>query len=185
MDNTAPTKTNQIACLYCGKFLLNSKGLKIHISRSHPLQYRANLVNKQNQQNKQNSRLETSVDDNQVSSQTELTEYTNHFCQWMQKILDKLETPEFDTIVEEFLSFLASAIDVLPGPRHPARRYYHLRKKKSATNNQRTYQTSSNPERATKRDREKRKATYNYQLAQFHFYNQRRKAIRQVLLSVL
>ena len=44
MDNIAPTKTNQIACLYYGKFPLNSKGLKIHIICSDPLEYTVELI---------------------------------------------------------------------------------------------------------------------------------------------
>ena len=76
--------------------------------------------------------------------------------------------------------FLASAIHRLPGPKHPAARYYEARRKKRELNNQQTYKSSSNPQRATKRDRLKRKNIYQYQLAQFQFYNQRRKAIRQV-----
>ncbi|KAJ4426007.1 hypothetical protein ANN_27634 [Periplaneta americana] len=42
-------------------------------------------------------------------------------------------------------------------------------------------ETSSNPERATKRAREKRREKYEYQKTQFLYYNQRRKAVRSAL----
>lgn len=68
---------------------------------------------------------------------------------------------EFSLQVSEFSKFLADIIHELPGPKHPARRFYELRKKKKILVTQnRTYKDSSNPERRTKNDRKRRKEKY-------------------------
>ncbi|KAJ4432625.1 hypothetical protein ANN_21248 [Periplaneta americana] len=82
---------------------------------------------------------------------------------------------------DNFSQFLANAITLLPGPKHPARKYYEARQDKRLLNNHRSYEQSSNPERATKRDREKRRSKYMYQLTQFQYFNQRRKAVHSTL----
>ena len=62
----------------------------------------------------------------------------------------------FTDLVEEFTKFLAQSIDVFPGPKHSARKFYELRKSKRDFNVQRTYAQSSNPTRQSKRDKTKR-----------------------------
>ena len=87
----------------------------------------------------------------------------------------------FDTLVEEFITFLATAEDLLTGSRHPARKYYEARKNGRGIQTSHVYKNSTNPERATKITRGKRKQKYLYQLTQYQYYNKRRKAIQTVL----
>ena len=72
---------------------------------------------------------------------------------------------------------------MLPGPKNPTSKYYEARKRGKFKNNNQQYSTSSNPQRASKNDREKRKAKFEYDLIQFEYYYQRRKAVRKVLNS--
>lgn len=105
-------------------------------------------------------------------SQAEDT-FTQELNTWRTSFSSDRSVQAFDDLINQFLIFLA-------GPKHPATRYYEARRKKRELNNQQTYKFSSNPQRATKRDRLNLKNIYQYLLAQFQFYNQRRKEIRQV-----
>ena len=77
--------------------------------------------------------------------------------------------------------FLSSSINLLPGPKHPASKYYHARKTGLAIKPKIHCSKTSNPERSTKRLRDKRRAKYAYDKAQFEYYNQRRKVVRTIL----
>ena len=100
---------------------------------------------------------------------------------WKTIFLQDMNDEQFDNEVVKWSEFLAEAIDLLPGPKHPSRKYYQYRKNNQNTDGQRKYKQSSNPERATKRDRQKRREKFRYQITQYNYYNQRRKAIRSVL----
>ena len=80
--------------------------------------------------------------------------------QWRGKFLNTMIDEEFDRNVNGWTDFLASAIDLLLGPKHPSRKYYQYRKNKTNTDGQRKYKQTTNPERATKRDRLKRREKF-------------------------
>ncbi|CAG7831718.1 unnamed protein product, partial [Allacma fusca] len=68
-----------------------------------------------------------------------------------------------------------------PGPEHPAKRFYRLRKTQGFQNVDRCYKESSNPQRAYKRNKEKHNAKYQRDMAQWLYYNQRKKAVDCVI----
>ena len=100
---------------------------------------------------------------------------------WIKKFNSDFNKEDFDFKVEEFSSFLANAIHSLPGPKNPATKYFNARKSGNLKKNDRTFQDSKNPERKSKRDREKRRERFLYQRTQFLYYNQRKKAVNMVL----
>ena len=178
----------QIPCVHCGKYFSSSRGVAIHISRSHPNIHREHLVNKQ----PKSSHILWSDDQPANISEPEsqshpilgpLSTYKEQLKNWKEKFSIDSSEEIFNDQIKEFMIFLSEAIDYLPGPKHPARKYYEARKQKKNFNSQRIYKNTSNPERATKRDRQKRKNKYLYEKTQFDFYNQRRKAVRTVLNS--
>lgn len=63
----------------------------------------------------------------------------------------------FFKCVSELSNFLADSINLLPGPRHPARKYVQCRLAKKNAGINKNYGKSFNPERATQREREKRR----------------------------
>ena len=166
-------------CPYCGKLFQSCRGVNIHISRAHPAEYRSKLVN-QNKSLRQNVDNISHTQNDSDPSPNRDDAYNKDLCQWKTKFTMDMSDDEFNVLIEEFLSFLAAAVHILPGPKHPAQKYYEARKNKCDVINQQSYKQSSNPQRATKRDREKRKGKYKYQLTQFLYYNQRRKALRQI-----
>ncbi|KAJ4443681.1 hypothetical protein ANN_05356 [Periplaneta americana] len=115
------------------------------------------------------------------SSSRQLNQYHQEMSHWKAEFENITTEEDFYRKVDNFSQFLANAITLLPGPKHPARKYYEARQDKRLLNNQRSYEQSSNPERATKRDREKRRSKYMYQLTQFQYFNQRRKAVHSIL----
>lgn len=97
------------------------------------------------------------------------------------RMWNTMDEEELNTNVAEFQSYLKDVIHILPGPKHPAIKYYELRKKgKQVSSQNSNHKKSSNPERSTKRDRNKRKEAYLYQSIQFDYYNRRKKAVRKV-----
>lgn len=84
----------------------------------------------------------------------------------------------FNCDVAKFIEFLSQLIDKLPGPKHPALRFYEARKQKGFKLMSEKYNVS-NPVRKSLRKRTERQAQYEYQITQFLYYNQRRKAVRK------
>lgn len=59
-------------------------------------------------------------------------------------------------------------------------KFYDIRKSKTFQNVNRNYSQSSNRQRQSKRDREKRQQKYNMDWIQWLYYNQRRRAFREI-----
>lgn len=191
IDNAEETNL----CKYCGKLFQTKRGINIHISRAHPSQYRDKIVNHHTVSKRKDSNFtlisndntqddnrsaESTHDDTNKKSNSSTTKFNKKLSSWKNIFSSDLDDTTFDIKVDEFISFLASAVKLLPGPKHPAQKYYELRKTKNKADGQHSYKQSSNPQRATKRDRAKRKNKFQYDLAQYYYYNQRRKAIRMI-----
>lgn len=86
---------------------------------------------------------------------------------------------DFSEDVSEFSKFLSKFPDVLPGPKHPARKFYEARKRKGFQLTNEKFSTT-NPQRKSLRKKVNRKAEYEYQITQFYYFNQRRKAVRRI-----
>ena len=199
---THPDSQNQVStqspCPHCGGLFKGSHGVAIHISRAHPVQHRQSVLARQSKTQTQvteESHSNSSTDDsvipndspgvldksNHPSQSDNLRIYKNELLKWKSEFANFHTDREFCSNVKKFISFLSQAVHLLPGPKHPAVRFYEARRQRRQFNNQRRYQQVSNPERTTKRAREKRREKYEYQKTQYLFYNQRRKAVRTVL----
>ncbi|KAJ4429319.1 hypothetical protein ANN_26323 [Periplaneta americana] len=186
--------TQDVPCPHCGKFYKGRHGVKIHISRVHPSEQRNTIVARQTNgiraresRNKDylQSNISKPVEENSFldcsNEDTDLASYKHELLMWKSEFTNISDSNIFSNKVEEFAEFLARAIHLLPEPKHPAVKHYEARRKKKLHLTQRGHKTSSNPERSSKRDRQKRKERCEYQKTLFLFYNQRRKAVRNVL----
>lgn len=178
----------RVPCPHCGKYYIK---LNTHISRSHPDIHRKIIVQRQPSTNHvatpqgDEAYINNNEDIHSLNKNRQpagpIDEYKKNLCQWNSKFSYEMSTDQFDKAVDDFAVFLAEAIELLPGPKHPAKRYFEARKMKRDAKLQRTYKQHSNPQRATKRDKEKRRNKYRYQEMQYLYYNQRRKAVRSAL----
>lgn len=99
----------------------------------------------------------------------------------MANRISDLNLSTFDDKVSEFLVFLYEVVPKLPGPKHPATKYYEKRKKNKLVVHSAQQSRSSNPQRADKRAKLRRREKYQYELAQFQYYHQRKKVARRVM----
>lgn len=174
---------NKSSCPHCGKFYTR---VNTHISRSHPEIHRLNILSRQKDKikdltiTKQDS-VDRNKDNADPISDIPLEKYKDGLTSWLNIFSGDLNDEQFNNSVTDFANFLSKSIDFFPGPKHPAKKYFEYRKAKRDITIQRGYQSHSNPQRANKRDREKRRNKFLYDEIQFLYYNQRRKAVRKVL----
>lgn len=85
----------------------------------------------------------------------------------------------FDRDVVEYQKFLSRLIHILPGPQHPAAKFYRRReKKREAKGRKEGMAHSSNPQRARESRKEDAAAEYAKQKHRFDYYNCRKRAVR-------
>lgn len=166
-------------CPYCGK---KFKSVKIHISKAHPGEHRQVIT--QRYIKNQSTNIDDFVQENNSSS-VEFQKYLSDLTNWKKKFAVEMSDKEFDNEIKFFQSFLVSSMHYLPGPKHPANKYYEARRKRKdiLVRNNNKYKDTTNPERKTKRDKQKRKETFLYESIQYNFYNRRRVAVRKVMNS--
>lgn len=181
---------NKTQCPHCGKYYIR---VNTHISRAHPLIHRQNLISRQpstkfiSAEGKQldsephHSDQTPTISSTSPVERSPLDQYKTGLQYWNQRFQQNLDDNVFNTYVNDFATFLSESIYLLPGPKHPAYKYIEARKAKKNGVLQRSYQQHSNPQRKSKRDKEKRINKYKYDEIQFLYYNQRRKAIRKVV----
>ena len=132
------------------------------------------------------SKIQQAAKNNNVVSEhtntkKSISKYKETLTEFSKTFSIDLTNEQFDIATDYFANFLKDAIHLLPGPKHPAQKYFDSRKAQRAINTQITYSQNSNPQRQSKRDKERRKNKYRYEEIQFLYYNERRKAIRKVL----
>ena len=181
------SSSDSVQCSHCGCSYSSAHGVKIHISKAHPDKHRQKILSNYEKDYKNCGIVSENSTNTPKKFFTENNtlpiEFSKKMMEWRDKFLEDMNNDEFGINVDAWIEFLATSIDLLPGPKHPARKYYEYRKTKNNTDNQRKYKQTTNPERETKRDRIKRREKYKYQLTQYHYFNQRRKAVRTVLKS--
>ena len=111
---------------------------------------------------------------------TECAEWERKFKEILT-FVDTFDHDHLERTYSEFAKFLYSANERLSGPLHPAVKYYRLRKSGKKSQNGAQHARSSNPQRTDARVRQRRQDQYQFELAQFEYYNQRRKVARKVL----
>ncbi|KAJ4426873.1 hypothetical protein ANN_26672 [Periplaneta americana] len=97
--------------------------------------------------------------------------------------LDVSHNAVFDKCVEKYCHYLKQSVSQCKGPQHPATTYYKKRQARKNNPDGITYKQSSNPKNRIKKNSERRKNKYAYDLAQFNYYFQRRKIVQHVLSS--
>lgn len=96
-------------------------------------------------------------------------------------MISEVQMEKCDTLIDEFVTLKRIQVD-LPGPKNPATKFYNIRKSRNFQNVERTYDQSSNaqprPQRQSKRN--KRDQKYNRDRIQWLYYNQRKRAFREI-----
>ncbi|KAK9506882.1 hypothetical protein O3M35_008733 [Rhynocoris fuscipes] len=164
-------------CEICKLTFKNERGLKVHTVKKHPLE--ANNMKVENILKERKK----SPDNNQNVSPSLKTK-TQEFTSLFQSLLNKredLRLEEFEEAVNDFITFLRDANNALPGPQHPAVRFYRMRNRNKMSVANKGYESSSNPCRVSRMAREKRREKYQYEVAQYNYYNRRKKVVRDVM----
>lgn len=80
---------------------------------------------------------------------------------------EQIDVETFHALYDNLEMMALNSIDALRGPRHPAQKYYQARKNKQTfVNVNRSYKSTTNPERSDKRAKERSHQKYNYKLSQ-------------------
>ncbi|KAI5699120.1 hypothetical protein M8J75_016523 [Diaphorina citri] len=193
-DDPASNDTSEIIdhrprekCPYCMGHYVAGTGLQIHINSAHPAESRA-----QREQRyilpRPDSQTHTDIDSETDSQQSTVTSADQRKIQSQLANLAKtfenmLSSPLDEVLLQEkcleLHKVLREAILVLPGPKHPATKHFEKRQKaKNQTSI--TMRQSQNPARKSKAERDRRKAKYNYEVAQFMYYNRRKHVVRKI-----
>ena len=181
-DSAIPHLSNS-KCKYCGK---QYKNVNSHITRSHPEIYRQTITDNYNNtvpatcsstpKSKNDADLQRQSPNNNIEKELDL---------WNIKFNKLLEgTPNksaFDSLVDDFITFLKNSSSYCKGPEHPAVKYYKARKAWKSNPQQSSYSKNKNPQRHDKRKREQRQNQYRYDLMQHYYYYRRRKAVQQIM----
>jgi len=183
----------QVGCQYCGKFYKGKRGLGIHIAKQHQEIHR-DQISQQYQappaeiiaDNPDLNPQYIDQDDQQSQESQILRDRIQSFEERFEEMANEELNPEkFEQCYKDLVLFLSDADGTLPGPKHPSSKFYHARKRrnKNYTTNDRKFAESSNPERASKRDRQKRNEQFQYDLMQYNYYHRRKKCVNQLMSS--
>lgn len=178
---------NSVSCPHCSKLCKNQAGVSIHISKAHGTENRS-IITKKYVKSTDNDHIHNTEEENEpndddqnfkVDFANEIVGFENKFAAMVSL---RPSQAELDTEINNFSTFLREVITKIPGPQHPASRYYRMRKQNTLfRQSERKYSQSSNPIKASKRDREKRKEKYMFDVIQHEFYNQRGKVVHRIL----
>ena len=106
------------------------------------------------------------------------------FQDFSSSIDTNFDQEEFESLISDFLLFLYEANQQLPGPKNPKIKYYQSRKNRHNSGDISAKQsTSSNPQRKDKKARLRRRAQYNFELAQYNYFNRRKKVVNDIFES--
>ncbi|CAL8113238.1 unnamed protein product [Orchesella dallaii] len=173
--------SSQHKCEECGVSFPTAIGLSHHIRHKHHEWYRKILAGTQPHKvdppAAQNSQVMTSSNlDNIKIEMKRITEKLNELMN-----ASAFDEDVFDVVYKELVNLLIVANDALPGPKHPATKFYTMRKKRILfKDNQVSYKKTTNPQRSSKKASERRKDKYNYELMQFLYYNKRKSCVRKI-----
>lgn len=192
-ENKLPSQTNEkklseeydTQCEICKQFCKGKKGLAIHTAKKHKTEQRKKIVSSYTKKTNKNEDITScAVDDIQIAPiNSERSEFQN-FCSKIENdfndilMVENKETEKCEHLVSEVVTKLKEIQDKLPGPKNPMTKFYNIRKSKNFQNVDRNYKQSSNPQRQSKRDREKREQKYNRDWIQWLY--QRKRAVREI-----
>lgn len=151
-------------CEICKQFCKGKKGLAIHTSKKHKTEQRKKIVNLYTKKKENEPVVVTTKEiPENVPINNEKSEI-KVFCDKMEEDFNSLltnqefEKDKCENLVTEMVTKLKEIQDKLLGPKNPATKFYNIRKSKNFQNVDRTYATSTNPQRHSKRDREKKES---------------------------
>lgn len=175
--------SEKVKCEECGEIFDNNKSLKAHTRIRHKQSYRSDIVKNFV---KSDLPIEATSEDNDIQKESTLRELHQIKIDVLQSsfssILQQFDENDFQQKYNHFEKLAQEAIIALPGPRHPAQKYFEARKRKETfVNVKRSFQTSSNPQRSDKRSKEKTKEKYNYELCQYLYTNKRKSLVNKFL----
>lgn len=177
--------TNSVKCNDCGQHFNGPNGLRIHVSKAHPSIQRDIIANKYQTDEPDNS--DNSTHKASIQKNKHIHEINNELESYRLALENLMASGEcrqldLDNIIDSLIKTLSKATEKLPGPKHPAVKFYRARKSKNIfSTNDRNYHQSKNPERQSKRDRNRRKEKYNYEVMQYNYYNRRKKCAQQIM----
>jgi hypothetical protein len=184
-DRQNEERSTQVSCPVCGIEFKDGNSLKSHIP-SHPVEANRARIRKFTEAD-ENENV-TAAEDPTASIDPTLSAECHAWESRFSAVLNECHTPDFnldsfDKLVAEFLSFLHQANSKLPGPKHPAVKMFQIRRrqKENFRCDQARQSESSNPARADRKARQRRRQKYEHELAQYYFFNQRKKAARMVM----
>ncbi|KAJ6650110.1 Ecdysone receptor [Pseudolycoriella hygida] len=161
-------------CLFCGQLCKSLTGCKVHITKSHPNVNRGVIADDINLQDEIASQRATSG-----TVQSDFTEIIQRLRTLIARNLPNHD--ELEAIYKDYVAALHKCEKRLSGPEHPTRKFYRLRKSNAFQKSDRSYGESTNPQRSTKRGRDRRRAKYDRDKSQWLYFNQRRKAVHSII----
>ena len=167
-------------CAECGQSFASERGLMTHRSTHAEI---ANV-----ERLSEEHRHDSNDEDDEEEEERVMDEGLSDECaRWLNKFskiaenLHQFNLETFDAEYNAFADFLFGANQKLPGPLHPAVKMFRMRRKGKVRLNDAQYAKSSNPQRADTRRRQRCRDKYEYEKAQYEYFNQRRKVARRVL----
>lgn len=176
-----------VACDVCKQTFKNLHGMRIHrnVHSRQANSTTANIITSRLRSKNHTSQPLTQPRPETTSKSSGLLGLETDCSRW-SRIFADIENSEvinyeqFNNEVNGFLRFLFEANERLSGPVHPNVKYFRLRKRKKE-NTASKCSKSSNPQRTDAKARNRRREGYAYELAQYNYYNQRRKVVRDVM----
>lgn len=188
------TATSTFTCDVCKQSITTKRGLTVHRSRhaneanattASQLSARLTKTNTTDPNDKEATKNGVSTE-NVQSVRAALDSECNTWQKTFQKYESSadLDIAAFEEDMTKFMKFLFKANQRLPGPQHPSVKFYRLRQQKRNRKNMSAQQSrSSNPQRTDAKTKQRRRDKYQYDLSQYWYYNQRKKAVRAVMSS--
>lgn len=171
-------------CDICKQYCKGKRGLTIHITKKHKTEQRKVISSKYDtsSNNEENAKDFNSNTNNSNEDMRVKDDVFNVLKSTFENLIASSEFNEevVNTSVSQLVLLLQEQQNTLPGPKNPNTKYYEMRKKKHFQNTDRTYSQCQNPQRQSKRDRDKRKQKHQKEFIQWMFYNQRKTAVRMI-----
>lgn len=168
-------------CEICDQFCKGPNGLAIHKAKKHKTEQRQKIIKSYIPEEKPAETNEMNDHNVNVNINIETTSELKTFWNRIKEELTcKFNAEKCDSVVQEFISKLREIQKTLPGPKNPNTKYYEMRKNKNFVNVDRKYEQTTNPMKQSKRDREKRKQKHHRDWIQWLYYNQRKRAVREI-----
>ena len=171
-----------VECPECNQMFDNERAFVTHRCTHAELANNARLSDEHKEQPEEEENQEDSESDSPNEFQEECSRWNDEFSKFVNEP-QSFNLENFNATFNRFTTFLFEANQRLPGPLHPAVKMYRLRKEGKVRVDDAQYSRSTNPQRVDARRRQRCRDRYQYERAQYEYFNQRRKVVRRVLNS--